>query len=298
MRVHPKLSATCLALAMMLGSMWWSAMSTYVVLHDDARLVAALATTLDHPSVRRQLGQWTGTALDQAATLAGSPEQTKAARRAAAELRQTIVSTAPIEPLVAALATVVVTTRDAAVTQLDADAAPKTAVRADLSPLLKLAGITVDKKTAAAMGLTLEKKRVTMPLLTGEQLDLLQHRYDWMVLIRTWAGWAALALLTVSVATSRYPLRTLAVAAGLVAVIAVVLPHLLGALQGRATGSELGALVSPLLAAASARVGVLAGPVAVVAGILALTLGALQLLLLRRRRRGTVRDVPDPATDS
>ena len=61
------------------------------------------------------------------------------------------------------------------------------------------------------MGLTLEKgKRVTLPLLTGEQLDLLQRRYDLMVLVRQWAGWVALALLAVSVATSRLPLRTLA----------------------------------------------------------------------------------------
>ena len=40
MRVRSRLSATCLTLSLMLGSMWWSAMSTYVVLHDDARFVA------------------------------------------------------------------------------------------------------------------------------------------------------------------------------------------------------------------------------------------------------------------
>jgi len=55
MRVHAKLSATCLALAMLFGSMWWSATSTYVVLHDDARLVGALAAVLDQPGVRHQL---------------------------------------------------------------------------------------------------------------------------------------------------------------------------------------------------------------------------------------------------
>lgn len=37
-RVHAKLSATCLGLALTLGTLWWSAASTYVVLHDDALL--------------------------------------------------------------------------------------------------------------------------------------------------------------------------------------------------------------------------------------------------------------------
>jgi len=48
-RVHPKLSATCLGLALTLGSLWWSAASTYVVLHDGARFVGALAQTLVLP---------------------------------------------------------------------------------------------------------------------------------------------------------------------------------------------------------------------------------------------------------
>ena len=70
-RVHPKLSATCLGLALTLGSLWWSAASTYVVLHDDARFVGALAQTLDQPAVRAQVGEWTGAAFDQASRLAG-----------------------------------------------------------------------------------------------------------------------------------------------------------------------------------------------------------------------------------
>ncbi len=125
---------------------------------------------------------------------------------------------------------------------------------------------------------------MTLPLLTGEQLDLLQRRYDLMVLVRQWAGWVALALLAVSVATSRLPLRTLAVAAGLVAVIALVLPHLLAYGQSRAADTQLGALVAPLLSAAGARVASVAVPVSVVAGLLAVALGALQVVLLRRQR--------------
>ena len=124
---------------------------------------------------------------------------------------------------------------------------------------------------------------MTLPLLTGEQLDLLQRRYDLMVLVRQWAGWVALALLAVSVATSRLPLRTLAVAAGLVAVIALVLPHLLAYGQSRATDTQQGALVTPLLTAGSARVAAVAVPVAVIAGLLAAGFGALQVILLRRR---------------
>ena len=284
MRVHPKLSATCLGLALTLGSLWWSAASTYVVLHDDARFVGALAQTLDQPAVRAQLGEWTGAAFDQAARLAGDPKQTKAARRAVGQLEQAIVSDAPLAPLITAVTGVVVTTRDAAVTQLDARALPKTEVRADVAPLLAVAGVTIDKRTATTMGLRLEKgKRLSLPLLTGEQLDLLQRRYDLMVLVRQWAGWVALGLLAVSVATSRLPLRTLAIAAGLVAVIALVLPHLLAYGQSRAADTQLGALVTPLLSAGSARVADIAVPVAVVAGLLAVAFGALQLILLRRR---------------
>lgn len=287
-RVHPRLSATCLGLALTLGSLWWSAASTYVVLHDDARLVGALSRTLDQPAVRAQLGEWTGTAFAQASRLAGDRKQTKTADRAVRRLQAAITSTAPLEPLVTVVTGVVVGTRDAAVAQLDARAVPKTVVRADVTPLLTLAGVTVDTKTAAAMGLTLEKKRLTLPLLTGEQLDLLQHRYDVLLLIRRWAGWVALALLAVSVATSRRPLRTLAVASGLVALIAVVLPHLLAYGQGWAGRTDLGGLVVPVLAAAAARVGVLSGPVALVAGLLAVVLGAGQILLSRRRRARTV----------
>lgn len=292
MRVHPRLSASCLALALMLGSMWWSAMSTYAVLHDDARLVSALAKTLDQPDARRQLAAWTETLLDQAVELAGSPDQTRPAQQAAVKLQRAIASTAPIEPLVGALTTVVVTTRDAAVSQLDAKASPKSTVSADVAPLLTLAGIKLDKKTAKSMGVTLDKKHVSVPLLTGEDLDKLQHRYDLMVLVRRWAGWLGLGLLAVSVATSRYPLRTLAVAAGLIAVIALVLPHLLDFLRDRLLGSELGALVTPLLAAASGRVATVAGPVALIGGLLALGLGAVQVLLLHRHRASPPADTP------
>ena len=283
-RVHPNLSATCLGLALTLGSLWWSAASTYVVLHDDARFVGALAQTLDQPVVRAQLGTWTGAALDQAARLAGDPKQTKAARQSVGQLHQAITSDAALEPLITAVTGVVVTTRDAAVSQLDARVTPKTEVRADVAPLLAVAGVTIDKKTARTMGLTLEKgKRVSLPLLTGEQLDLLQRRYDLMVLVRQWAGWVAIALLAVSVATSRLPLRTLAIAAGLVAVIALVLPHLLAYGQSRAADTQLGALLTPLLSAGSAQVAAAAVPVAVIAGPLAVGFGALQVTLLRRR---------------
>lgn len=305
MRVHPKLSASCLALALLLGSMWWSAMSTYVVLHDDARIVGTLARTLDQPAVRQQLARWAGDALDQAAKLAGDSAQSKAARRAAGQLQEAIGSTAPIEPLVQAVTVVAVATRDAAVSQLDARAAPKTVVRADVAPLFTLAGVEIDKKTAKALGLTLttDKKtkvtRLTLPLLTGDQLDLLQRRYDWMILVRSWAGWAALALLAASVATSRYPLRTLAIAAGLVAVIAFVLPRLLVYAQLRTTGSTVEGLVAPLLTAASVRLAAVAVPVTVVAGLLTAGLGGLQLVLRRRHdRQGRLRDHPESVPDS
>ena len=319
MRVHSKLSATCLALAVMLGSMWWSATSTYVVLHDNARFVTALAKTLDQPTVRRQLAGWTHTALAQAVQLSGSPAQTKEARKATELLQQAITSTAPVEPLVTAVTSVVVDTRDAAVSQLDAHAVPKKPVRADISPLLGLAKISIDEKTAKAMGLSLSSVKggpviektgkgknakiakgvkVTLPLLTADQLELLQHRYDWMVLVRRWAGWAALALLVVSVATSRYPVRTLAIAAGSVALIAVVLPHLLTMVQARLATSELGALVTPLLAAAAGRAGAVAVPVGVVAGIVAVGLGVLQVILLRRSPAGRTRENPETGPDS
>ena len=64
---------------------------------------------------------------------------------------------------------------------------------------------------------------------------------------------------------------------------ALLLPHLLAYGQSRAADTQLGALVAPLLSAASARVAAVAVPVAVVAGLLAVALGALQVVLLRRR---------------
>ncbi|HEY5980637.1 MAG TPA: hypothetical protein VIT41_13490 [Microlunatus sp.] len=117
-RVHAKLSATCLGLALTLGTLWWSAASTYVVLHDDALLVGGLARTLDQPAVRAQVGEWTGAAFDQAARLADDAEQTTATRQAVRQLQEVITSGGPVEPLITAVTGVVVATRDAAVTPL------------------------------------------------------------------------------------------------------------------------------------------------------------------------------------
>ena len=281
--MHPRLSASCLGLALTLGSLWWSAASTYVVLHDDARLVGALTRTLDQPAVRAQLGEWTGTAFAQASRPAGDRKPSKAADQALRRLQTAITSDAPLEPLAIAMTGVVVGTRDAAVAQLDARAVPKSVVRADVAPLLALAGVTVDEKTAAAMGLTLEKRRLTLPVLTDEQLDLLQHRYDVLLLIRPLGRLGRARPARRVGGDLRRPLRTLAVGAGLVAVIALVLPRLLAYGQGRVAGSELGGAVDPLLAAAAARVAVVGVPVALVAGLLSVVLGALQVLLLRRR---------------
>ncbi len=272
MRVHAKLSATCLGLALTLGSLWWSAASTYVVLHDDARFVGALASTLDQPAVRAQLGEWTGTAFDQASRLAGG-KQTKAARQAVVRLQATVTSTAPLEPLITVVTGSwwpVGTRRSVSWTPGPSEDRGPGRRRAPAPP----GRCHIDKKTAKAMGLTLEKgKRVRLPLFTGEQLDLLQRRYDLMVLVRQWAGWVALALLAVSVATSAAPLRTLAVAAGLVAVIALVLPHLLAYGQLRAADTQLGALVTPLLAAAGARVAAVASRSPWSPGLLAVASG-------------------------
>ena len=152
------------------------------------------------PSTNRPYARSSGSgparAFDQAAHLAGDPQQTKAARQAVGQLEQAIVSDAPLEPLITAVTGVVVTTRDAAVSQLDTRALPKTQVRAD---------------------------------------------------------------------------------------VALVLPHLLAYGQSRVADTQLGALVTPLLSAGSARVAAVAVPVVVVAGLLAVTLGALQVILLRRR---------------
>jgi hypothetical protein len=171
----------------------------------------------------------------------------------------------PLAPLITAVTGVVVTTRAAAVVQLDARVVPQTEVRADVAPLLALAGVTIDERPPRRWGSRWRRGNgVSQPLLTGERLDLLQRRYDLMVLVRQRAGWVALVLLAVSVVTSRLPLRSLAVAAGLVTVIALVLPHLLAYGQSRRR-HPAGCAGHPAAGRRRARVAAVTVPVAVVA---------------------------------
>jgi hypothetical protein len=171
----------------------------------------------------------------------------------------------PLAPLITAVTGVVVTARAAAVVQLDARVVPQTEVRPTSRRCSPWPGVTIDERPPRRWGSRWRRGNgVSQPLLTGERLDLLQRQYDLMVLVRQRAGWVALVLLAVSVVTSRLPLRSLAVAAGLVTVIALVLPHLLAYGQSRRR-HPAGCAGHPAAGRRRARVAAVTVPVAVVA---------------------------------
>jgi hypothetical protein len=277
----PRISATAFSLALLLASLWWAAFTTMTMLHDDAKFVAALSATLDKPSVRAQISAWLAAALDNASPVTGEELHQNPAFR---QLQRTVTAQQDLAPMVAALTGVTLQTRNDAVTQLDQGLTPKRAVRLHLAPLFAAAGIKVDKRTARALGLRLGRAALSTEVLTGPQLERLQPRYTVMALISRWAGWVALALLAVSVATSAEPLRLLAFVAGAVTLVALFAPYVLARLAGWLSSNDLGQLLAPVVQVVEQGVRGYSWPVAI-AGT-ALVLGfALGHRALDRRRR-------------
>jgi len=239
-----RMSASALALALALASAWWSATTSMILLHDDARFAGSLSAALDDPSVRAELDGWVGTAIEHTSTLSS---EDLADNLAVQTLRAAIRSDREIGPMARALTAVVVTARDSAVDQLDRRLVPKQPVRIDLAPLLVAAGVTVDATTAKELGLKLRKGSIGTELFTAEQLQTYQWRYDLTRLTRDFAGWVALLLLATAVATSQRPFVTLAVAFGLGALVALVAPPVITRLASWVGSHELGRLLQPLV---------------------------------------------------
>ncbi|GAA3640151.1 hypothetical protein [Microlunatus ginsengisoli] len=291
MRTSARLSATTFGLAMLCASLWWSAFTTMTLLHDDAKFVHALGAVLDSPPVRSAVADWVTDAVDAAGGASGRDLR---ANPVLSALHKALASDRAVGPLTDAVVAVVLPARNAAVAQLDAKLEPKKDVRLDLAPVFKAAGISLDKKSAAALGLTVTKHSASVPLLTGQQLDTLQRRYDLALLAETWAGWAALVLLAVSVATSAKPLRTLAIACGALALLAVVAPWLLGRVAGWLGSGDLGPLLTPVVATTRQAIGPYTLPALIVGLVAALGFGAAQFALTRQahsRNKGAFRDV-------
>lgn len=269
-------SASAFALALAVSSFWWSSFTTMSLLHDDAKFEQALSATMDKPAVRAKLGGWLGTVIERTS---GRKSVNNAALH---QLQLLLASDQPVAPLTDALTRVAVTARDQAVSQLDARLSPKRVVRMDLAPLFTAAKIKVDAKTAKMMGLTVTGKAFTTELIGAEQLDQLQRRYDLTKIASTWAGWAALALIIISVLTSRRPLRTLAFAAVAVVVVALAAPPLLSRLATWVGSNDLGPLLQPLIVSIGSAVDPYLVPVIVIAAVAAAALAVGQVLLDRR----------------
>jgi hypothetical protein len=276
----PRISATAFSLALLLASLWWGAFTTMTMLHDDAKFVAALTATLDKPSVRAQISGWLEAALANGSPVTGKELQQNPAFR---ELQRTLTGKQDLAPMVAALTGVALQTRNDAVTQLDQRLTPKRAVRLQLAPLFDAAGISVDKKTAKALGLRLDRAALSTELLTGPQLERLQLRYTVMALISRWAGWVALALLAASVATSARPLRLLAVAAGALTLVALFAPYALARLVTWLSSNDLGTLLAPVVQAVERGVRGYSWPVAILGTVLVFGFALGQRALDRRR---------------
>jgi hypothetical protein len=277
-------SASAFGLAILLASLWWGAHRTMIILHDDASFVRALTASLDKPAVRAQLSAWTTETIRRTAPITGKDF---AGNPVINQLQSAITSKENVGPMADALTAVAVKARDEAVSQLDRRLDPKNEVRLQLAPLFTAAKIKIDKATATALGLTLKKAALTSRLLSGDQLDRMQRRYDLIVLTNRWAGWAALALLIVAVVTSAKPLRALAIASGVAAVLAIAVPLLLGRLAAGLSTSELGSLAQPLVGSLARGIGPYLVPVVVGGLIGAVGFTVAHVMLSRRRARNT-----------
>jgi hypothetical protein len=278
---NPRISATAFSLALLLASLWWGAFTTMTMLHDDAKFVAALSATLDKPAVRAQISRWLGAALDNASPVTGA-ELSK--NPAFSQLQQTITAEQNLAPMAAALTGVALQARNDAVTQLDQKQTPKQSVRLQLAPLFDAAEIKVDKKTAKALGLRLDRTALSTELLTGPQLDRLQLRYTLTALLSRWAGWVALALLVLSVATSAKPLRLLAIASGAVTLVALFAPYALARLATWLASNGLGQLLAPVVKTVEQGVRGYSWPVAIVGTVLVFGFAIGHRALSSRRR--------------
>ena len=281
---NARVSASAFGLAILLTSLWWGAHRMMIILHDDASFVHALTTSLEKPVVRAELSAWTTEAIRRTAPITGKDF---AANPVIKQLQSAITSEQNIGPMAEALASVAVKARDDAVSQLDRRLDPKQEVRLQLAPLLTAAKIKIDKATTTALGLTLKKDALTSRLLTGDQLDRMQRRYDLTMLTNRWAGWAALALLIVAVVTSAKPLRAMAIASGIAAALAIVVPLLLGRLAAWLGTSELGSLAQPLVGALARGIGPYLVPVVVAGLVGAAGFAVAHIMLSRRRARNT-----------
>jgi hypothetical protein len=280
---NARVSASAFGLAMLLAGLWWGAHRTMIILHDDASFVHAMTTSLEKPVVRAELSALTTEAIRRTAPIS----KDFAANPVIKQLQSAITSKENIGQMADALASVAVKARDDAVSQLDRRLDPKQEVRLQLAPLFTTAKIKIDKATTTALGLTLKKDALTSRLLTGDQLDRMQRRYDLTVLTNRWAGWAALALLIVAVVTSAKPLRAMAIASGIAAALAVVVPLLLGRLAAWLGTSELGSLAQPLVGALARGIGPYLVPVVVAGLVGAAGFTVAHIMLSRRRARNT-----------
>lgn len=277
-------SASALALALALASAWWSATTSMLLLHDDARFVHSLSAALDEPGVRAELGRWLGQVLEQGSTLSATD---LAVQPVVTVLRDALASDQEVGPMADALSGVLVTARDQAVDQLDRRITPKQPVRIDLGPLLTAAGVKVDTKTARQLGLKLDRSgrrpSIGSELFSADQLQRYQWRYDLTRLTRDLGGWAALVLLALAVATSRRPFVTLAVACGVGAVAAGVAPMLLTRLATWVGVSELGAWSSAFVVGLGESIRGVPVPMVLVGSVGLVGFLAVHLVLHRQR---------------
>lgn len=249
------------------------------LLHDDAKFVHVLGVALDSPKVRAAIDDWVTEAIAAGGQASGHDLRSSPALR---QLGKVLASDQAVGPLTDAVVASVVPARNAAVAQLDAEIEPKRDVRVDLAPLFKAVKIPIDAKTAKGLGMTLKKQSLSVRLLTGPQLDTLQHRYDLTRLVATWAGWAGLVLLGISVASSAKPVRTLAIAGASLAALAVLAPYVLSRLGSWLSRGDLGPLLTPVLAAAQQTIGPYTIPGVVLGLVVAVAFGGLHLVLTRR----------------
>ncbi len=279
---HVGVSAVALALASLALAAWLHSQVTMFIAAVDRPTVERVLVLADDPTVRGSVGGLLQGAVDLAG---GAPELE--------QLVATIESGPKLEGSEAdTLTQALLTTRDRVLVQVDRPAgAPVQAVSVPVGPLIGALGIPVSGDTLQQMGVP-ATDGLELPLLPAQQVQTLLWNYTFAMLFARWGLILAGILLIVGLATSRRPVRALAILFGIAAAVAWVAPAALSAVQSWTADGGAGAWgapLSPLLAAGDAFLKPWLLPSAIVATAATVLLAVAAVAVSRRRTARTAR---------
>jgi hypothetical protein len=282
------LRSLLVTLAILAGVTWMQAHAVIAALHDESTIVRLAGAALAQPAVRDNIRSFTTDAVVRTAAgrgidLSDSP--------ALLLVTSALTSKKAVAASTPAWTAATAQLRTSLVSRLDADdpAMDGKPLTLDLGPVIRATGLRVPPSLASALGIPETGKVINVQVATGEQMQTIQTRYGYLVLIDRWAGWLALVLIAGAVLLSRHRVRTLAIAAVIGLAAALAVRPLLERVGEWLTGlGDWGVLARPLTDAIGVHAEPLSTTVAtwcgIVAGVGVVALIVMRVLAYRARR--------------